>query len=193
VKPRFFLSLIAAFALSLVTTFAWAGPATDYVKAKQTELFKLLEKNDADSKKKVTTIFDEIIDYQSLAEASLGGEWKNLKAEQQKEFVGLMKQLVTNAYEKNLRKVLPYNIEYLGDDGKLVKTKAKHKTDAREEPIEINFKLIDKGAGKFQIGDIVTEDVSLVENYRSQFTAIIKKDGYAGLVTKMKEKIAKGQ
>ena len=100
-KPRFFFSLIAAFALSLVTTFAWAGPATDYVKAKQTELFKLLEKNDADSKKKVTAIFDEIIDYQSLAEASLGPEWKNLKAEQQKEFVGLMKQLVANAYEKN--------------------------------------------------------------------------------------------
>ena len=186
------VSVLAAFALSLFSSVAWAGPATDFVKNKQTELFKLLEKNDADSKKKITAIFDEIIDYQALSESSLGSEWKSLKPEQQKEFVGLMKQLVAGAYEKNLRKVLPFEISYLGDDGKVVKTKATHKTDKREEPIEINFKLGDKGSGKYQITDIITEDVSLVDNYRSQFTAIIKKDGFAGLVTKMKDKIAKG-
>jgi phospholipid transport system substrate-binding protein len=179
--------VLAAFALSLFSSVAWAGPA------KQTELFKLLEKNDAASKKSITAIFDEIIDYQALSESSLGAEWKTLKPEQQKEFVGLMKQLVAGAYEKNLRKVLPFDISYLGDDGKVVKTKATHKTDKREEPIEINFKLGDKGSGKYQITDIITEDVSLVDNYRSQFTAIIKKDGFAGLVTKMKDKIAKGQ
>lgn len=185
--------MLAAFALSLFSSVAWAGPATDFVKAKQTELFKLLEKNDADSKKKITAIFDEIIDYQALSEASLGPEWKALKPEQQKEFVGLMKQLVAGAYEKNLRKVLAYDISYLSDDGKVVKTKATHKTDKREEPIEINFKLNEKGSGKYQITDIITEEVSLVDNYRSQFTAIIKKDGFTGLVTKMKDKIAKGQ
>ena len=195
-KPRTrrgFVALLAAFVMSLSSSVAWAGPPTDFVKAKQTELFRLLEKNDAESKKKITAIFEDIIDYQALSEASLGAEWKALKADQQKEFVGLMRQLVAGAYEKNLRKVLPYEISYLGDDGKVVKTKATHKTDKREEPIEINFKLIDKGAGKYQIGDIITEDVSLVDNYRSQFMAIIKKDGFAGLVTKMKDKIAKGQ
>ena len=37
----------------------------------------------------------------------------------------------------------------------------------------------------------MTEDVSLVSSYRSQFTKIIKKDGFARLIQKMKDKLAK--
>jgi phospholipid transport system substrate-binding protein len=32
----------------------------------------------------------------------------------------------------------------------------------------------------------------LVSSYRSQFTKIVKKDGFPTLITKMKDKIAKG-
>jgi phospholipid transport system substrate-binding protein len=194
---RFLYSLLAATMITLSASSAWAGPASDTVKAKQTELFKLLEaeSNDA-NKKKIAAIFDEMLEYDALAAASLGEEWKNLKDAEKTEFKGLLKQLVTRAYEKNLRKTLSWNIEYLGDSQVgsewLVKTKAKHKTDAREDPLEINFKLVDKGKGKYGIVDIVTEEVSLVTSYRSQFVKIIKKDGFAGLTKKMKEKIAKG-
>ena len=46
--------------------------------------------------------------------------------------------------------------------------------------------------GAWRVTDIVTEGVSLVSSYRSQFTKIVKKDGFPKLITKMKEKIAKG-
>jgi phospholipid transport system substrate-binding protein len=175
---------------------AWAGPATDTVKAKQSELFKLLEVANPDQKK-VTAIFDGMLDYNTLAEASLGSEWAPLTEAQRTEFRDLLKQLISRAYEKNLKKTLSFNIEYVGESETatktfLVKTKAVHKTDKREEPIEINFKLIDKGQG-FRVADIVTEGVSLVESYRAQFTKILKKDGFAALTGKMKEKIAKGE
>ena len=171
---RFFLSLITMLVLSLSTTLAWAGAATDTVKAKQTELFKHLE---ADDKKKIAAVFDEMLDYSALAQASLGDEWKNLSADEQKEFTGLLKQLVTRAYEKNLRSVLPFNIAYNGEEKAgaetLVKTKATHKTDKRTDPIEIDFKMAEKG-GKYRIVDIITDDISLVASYRSQFVKIIK-------------------
>jgi phospholipid transport system substrate-binding protein len=51
--------------------------------------------------------------------------------------------------------------------------------------------MVQKG-GAWKVGDIVTEGVSLVSSYRSQFTKIIKKDGFPALVQKMKDKIAKG-
>lgn len=194
---RWIVSLMAAGLMTVVSAgAAFAGPAADTVKAKQSELFKLLEaeSNDA-NKKKISAIFDDMLDYEALASASMGDEWKNLKDDQKKELTGLLKQLVQRAYEKNLRKTLTWNIEYLGEEKAgsnfVVKTKAKHKTDARAEPIEINFKLADKG-GKYRIVDIVTEDVSLVSSYKSQFAKIMKKDGFAGLVKKMKDKIAKG-
>ena len=73
----------------------------------------------------------------------------------------------------------------------LVKTKAKSKTDEREDAVEIVFKMAQKGAA-WKVQDIVTEGVSLVSSYRSQFTKIIKKDGFPALVQKMKDKLAKG-
>jgi phospholipid transport system substrate-binding protein len=195
---RFFVSLITMLVLTLSATMAWAGPATDAVKSKQNELFKLLEAENNDAnKKKIAAIFDEMLDYDALAKASMGDQWSNLKAEEKKEFTGLLKQLVTRAYETNLRSVLPFNIAYQAEekksDGVLVKTKATHKTDKRADPVHVDFMVVDKGGGKYKVVDIVTEDISLVDSYRSQFVKIYKDKGYFGLTQKMKDKIAKGK
>lgn len=200
--PRVARNLVAALALTLAGAAAlagpaWAGPALDTVKAKQTELFQLLAKpSTPDTQKRIGAIFDEMLDYAALAEASLGPEWAKLSDAQKKEFSELLKQLVRRSYEKNLQKTLAFDIQYVGElpaDGGavLVKTKAVHKTDKRELPIEIHYKLVQSGAA-FRVRDIITEDVSLVEGYRSQFTKLMKDKGFAGLVEKLKEKIAKG-
>lgn len=197
---RRMIHFVAAAMLSVAATFSYAGAAdagaaTDIVKAKQSTLFDLLKKADAASQKKVGTIFDEMLDYGALAEASLGSEWAARSDAEKAEFSDLLKQLVRKAYEKNLKKTLSFNIEYLGEDSAggaiVVKTKAVSKTNTREEPVEINYKMVEKG-GVWRVTDIVTEGVSLVSSYRSQFTKIVKKDGFPKLIAKMKEKIAKG-
>lgn len=181
--------------LVATTSAAYAGPATDVVKTKQTALFDLLSKTGADNEKKISAIFDEMIDYGALAEASLGTEWAARTDAEKKEFGDLLKQLVRKGYEKNLKKTLNYTIEYVSEEQKdgayIVKTKAKSKTDAREDAIEIHYKMVQKDS-KWRINDITTEGVSLVSSYKSQFTKIIKKDGFPALITKMKDKIAKG-
>jgi phospholipid transport system substrate-binding protein len=172
-----------------------AGPATDVVKTKQTALFALLKQPGPAGQPKISTIFDEMLDYQTLAEASLGKEWPARTDAEKAEFSELLKQLVRKAYERNLKKTLNFNIEYVGEDpvdGSItVKTKAVSKTNTREEPIEIAYKMVEKN-GAWRVQDIVTEGVSLVSSYRSQFTKIIKKDGFPVLIQKMKDKLAKG-
>lgn len=195
---RTMTKLLTTVAMALILSAAgaaYAGPATDVVKSKQTALFDLLKKSSPENEKKVAAIFDEMIDYGGLAEASLGSEWAARSDAEKKEFTDLLKQLVRKAYEKNLKKTLDYNIEYVSEEQKdgasIVKTKAKSKTDAREEAIEIAYKLVQKDS-KWRVQDITTEGVSLVSSYRSQFTKVIKKDGFPTLITKMKDKIAKG-
>jgi phospholipid transport system substrate-binding protein len=196
VKRRFLSILLASLTFAFAVT-AWAGPALDTVKSKQTELFQLLAKSDDASNKRIAQLFDEMLDYQRLAEASLGDEWAKLKPEQQKEFTDLLTQLVRRSYEKNLRKTLSFDIEYLKEekagDGSVmvVRTRAVHKTDKREEPISIDFAMVERD-GKWRVKDIVTDEISLVSSYKGQFTRIIKKDGFPALITKMKDKIAKG-
>ena len=86
---------------------------------------------------------------------------------------------------------MDYTGEDQADGSFMVKTRAKSKTDAREDPVEIAFKVTQKD-GKWKVQDIVTEGVSLVGSYRGQFTKIIKKDGFPALIQKMKDKLAKG-
>ncbi len=189
-----FLAPLAGAGALLISSVAYAGPATDLVKDKQTSLFKLLSSQNPDESK-ISSIFDELLDYSTLAQTSMGDQWSTLSDAQKKEFTGLLKQLVQQAYERNLRKTLDYDVSYVSeeaaDGGTKVDTKATSKNDKREDPIDISYTLQKSDSG-YKVIDIVTDDVSLVSSYRGQFVKTMKSDGYDGLVKKMKEKISKG-
>lgn len=191
-RTNFVAALMLSFGLTLAGA-AFAGPATDVVKAKQTVLYDLLAKTGTEAK--VGAIFDETLDYDALAQASLGSEWANRSDAEKAEFGELLKKLVRRSYERNIKKTINYDIQYIGETEKnaqiVVATKAVSKTDKRADPVEIDYTLAQKD-GKWRIVDIKTDGVSLVSSYRSQFTKIIKKDGFPALITKMKDKIAKG-
>jgi phospholipid transport system substrate-binding protein len=190
---HFIAALLSLVALTLAGP-AFAGPATDMVKAKQTKLFELLKQGTPEAQKQIDSIFDEMLDYSTLAESSLGPEWAARSDAEKGEFTDLLKKLVRSAYTKNLKRITNFDVDYAGEDpdgsALVVKTKSKPK-DPREEPVEINFKVVQKD-GKWKVQDIVTEGVSLVQSWRNQFTKIIKKDGWGALIQKMKDKLAKG-
>ena len=48
--------------------------------------------------------------------------------------------------------------------------------------------MLHQVGGQWRIFDVVTEGSSMVMNYRNQFGRIIKKDGFAELLRKMKSK-----
>jgi phospholipid transport system substrate-binding protein len=185
---------MAGLALISVLGVAEAGPATDVVKAKQTALFDLLKTAPADGQKKREAIYDELFDYKAMAESSLGAEWSARTDAERTQFSDLLKQLVRASYERNLKKILNFDVEYVTEEkaagAVVVKTKSKPK-NPKDEPVEISFKLVSTG-GKWKDVDIITEGVSLISSYRSQFVKIIKKDGFPTLIQKMKDKIAKG-
>jgi phospholipid transport system substrate-binding protein len=172
---------------------AFAGPATDEVKAKQTTIFDLVTKGGNDAK--VVALIDSVLDHQAMAEGSLGSEWANRSDAEKAQFSDLLKTLVRRSYERNIKKTADYKVEYIGETEKngktVVATKAVSKTDHRADPVEIEYTIAQKD-GKWRIQDIKTDGVSLVSSYRSQFTKIVKKDGFPTLIQKMKDKIAKG-
>ena len=54
--------------------------------------------------------------------------------------------------------------------------------------IAVDYKLIQEN-GDWRVYDFVIEGVSMIRNYRSQFTKIIRKDSYEVLVQKLTDKI----
>ncbi|HEX9298312.1 MAG TPA: ABC transporter substrate-binding protein [Polyangiaceae bacterium] len=198
-RIRVFASLgLVLAALAAGEGIAFAGDsAQDFIQSRQSQVTALLRQSaSAQRDKQVAAVLDGMMDYGELAKRSLAAHWSELSDAQQKEFTDILKRLVQRNYERNIKNIQEYKVEYLGEepgsDGVIVHTRASSTTNQREEPISIDYRLQQMG-GSWKVVDIVTEGSSLVNNYKNQFHRIIQKDGYNALVKKMKDKLAKGQ
>lgn len=188
------VALAVLSAALLVASPAWAGAnAEQFIKGKHDELSVILKAGkSADQESRIAKVFDTMLDYQTLAEESLRDHWGALNDAQRREFSDILRQLVQKAYRRNLDKTLGYNVAYqgqlAGDTGTVVQTVASNRTNAREEPVSVDY-VVRSNQGTWLVVDIVTEGSSLVKGYRSQFNRIIKKENFDGLVRRMKTKL----
>ena len=51
--------------------------------------------------------------------------------------------------------------------------------------ITVDYSLMQK-SGKYQVSDVAADGVSMVGNYRSAFSRVMKQEGYTGLLKRMK-------
>ncbi|MFO0661873.1 MAG: ABC transporter substrate-binding protein [Polyangiaceae bacterium] len=184
---------IVAFAAS-----ALAGEPTDVVKAKQSQVIGMLKAQPDASKErdqKIAAVLLGLFDYETMAKNSLSAdEWSKRSDAEKQQFSSLLKQLIQKNLERNLKSTQDYNLEFTGEDvngdSATVKTKA-IKAGSRDEPYAINYTMTKGGSG-WRSTDVITEDVSMVDGYRSQFTKIIARDGWDALIKKMKDRLANG-
>jgi phospholipid transport system substrate-binding protein len=177
------------------------GPGTKAVKsANDTIAAQLKTKaepgSDAEKKAaaKVTESVRGFLDIDELAKRALVDHWSKLTAAQQTEYLTVLRGLIEDNYVKGLRANLQYTVAYKGetknaDKTVLVKTEVTSKKRGRPIKIAVDYVLVESG-GKLKAFDIKTDGVGLVENYRAQFNKIIAKDGFDGLIAKMKKKRA---
>jgi len=177
------------------------GPGTQAVKAANDTIASLLKQKAAPSSKeekdlagKVTTRLRGFLDIDQLGKRAMADNWQHLGKPQQDQFLGLLRELIEDNYVRGLRANLEYQIDYTGEatdkDGNVVvTTKINTKRKGRPYAIEVDYVLV-KDGDKLRAWDVKTDGVGLVENYRTMFDKIIAKDGFDGLIAKMKKKQA---
>jgi len=180
---------------------AKAGPGTQAVKAANDTIAALLKQKVAEGSKeekdlaaKVTTSVRGFLDIDQLGKRAMVDNWAKLTRPQQDQFLSLLRALIEDSYVHGLRANLEYQIDYTGEsidkDGNvIVTTKINTKRKGRPYTLAIDYVLI-KDGDKLRAWDVKTDGVGLVENYRSMFDKIIDKDGFDGLIAKMKKKQA---
>jgi phospholipid transport system substrate-binding protein len=123
-----------------------------------------------------------------MAKRSLGPHWARRTAEEQREFVGIFAALTGRAYVDNIESYTSQNVLYTreSEDQNYAQVDTKIVGD-HQSPVTINYKLhnVDK---EWKVYDLVIEDISVVNNYRSQFDRVIARSSFAELVRTMKEK-----
>jgi phospholipid transport system substrate-binding protein len=120
----------------------------------------------------------ELLDYAELCKRALGEHWPKMPAKQRDEFVATLRDLIERNYVKQLRTNLDYDVKY-GDE----EIKGKSTTAT------IDYRLIQHD-NHWMVYDVITDELSLVRNYRSTFVRIINSSGYDGLLNKMKTKLS---
>lgn len=196
---------LAAFLLvSLVTSVALAGkdgPGTKAVRTANdtiaTLLAKKAEPGSAEEKAlaaQVTQSVRGFLDVDELGKRALVDHWDKLQESQRTEYLSLLRGLIEDNYVKGLRANVEYKVVYKSEtvqkDGtRLVKTQIKAQRRGRPYTVKVDYVLRQDGKA-WKAYDVVTDGVGLVENYRAQFNKIIAKDGFDGLIAKMKKKRA---
>jgi phospholipid transport system substrate-binding protein len=138
-------------------------------------------------------IIETVFDFKELSRRTLGREWKKMKPEQQKEFVGLFKELLQGVYADRLlaysdQKVL-FEKETMLKKGRAEVQSYLQTADGKKIPLF--YRLTDK-SGSWKVYDVIIEGVSMVKNYRTQFRQILAKDSPEKLIEILRDKVGKG-
>lgn len=202
-KHTTLVSLARALVLLVCVTlaapvFAADGPGVAAVRRANDNVTALLKQKPApgsDAEKRlVAQISSELgsfLDVDELGQRALSEHWKGLNAGQRKQFLGLLRELVEGNYLKAMRSNLSYEVRYLKEEEKdgsrWVSTEIHLERNGRPETMSVDYALRKEG-DTWRAYDLVTDGVGLVENYRAQFNKIISKEGFSGLIERMRKK-----
>jgi len=194
------ISLAILLLLTLLPgTAAWASPAMDQLRSTVDEVIRVLASPDLKKpgmarqrRQMLKGVIDQRFNYEEMSKQSLGANWRSLSSSQRAEFISVFAELLERSYaskiESYTNEKVVYQSEKLDNGYAEIRTLIKRPNDQ----ISVNYRLFDRG-GKWWIYDVVIEGVSLISNYRSQFSRIIGESSYADLLRRMRAKLQETQ
>lgn len=190
---------IAVFVMVILVGFAGvvsAGEPLNVVKAATDRALQLLKDprlQTADKKteriERLKQIINPIFDYEETAKRSLGSHWRRRTPDEQREFVKLFRAFLEKIYSDRIDEYAGEGIvfsresiekDYAEIDATIVSTKRE------ETPLIFRLRSVN---GTWLVYDAVVENISIVNNYRSQFDRVIRTSSYEELLKKIREKV----
>ncbi len=173
---------------------AMAGPATESIRGTIDEVFKVL--NDQELKKparhearrqRLEDVVGARFDYSEMARRSLGTQWNQMSEKDKQEFVELFRTLLTNTYADRVENYSGEGVQYLNERTEKEYAEVRTKVLSGKTEIPMDYRLLHKD-NDWRVYDVVVDGVSLVNNYRGQFTKILHTSSYPGLVDQLRKK-----
>lgn len=173
-----------------------AGPPTDQIKATVDNAVGLLRESRnttaaaKDLREQLRQILFTRFDFSEMARRALGAHWRRRTATEQQEFVQLFTELLERQYAGIIESYTDEKIVYVGEraDGTFAEVNSKIFT-AKGQELSINYKAQLVGQ-EWKVYDVIAEEISLVNNFRSQFNRVISSSSYEELVRRLREKQA---
>lgn len=179
--------------MSMVSVCFAASEVTSQLKGTIDKVIKIVKdealKNDRQARRAaLRKTIDERFNYRQMVMRSLAKNWDSRSDQERQEFIALFRSLLENSYASKVEAYRDEKINYLDEMIKGEYALVKTEVVRRSSTIGVDYKLIQEN-GNWKVYDFVIEGVSMIRNYRSQFTKIIRRDSYEVLVQKLTDKI----
>lgn len=187
--------VIGLWLLLLLSAPSSAGAPTDQIRATVDKAQAVLKdprlKSAAktqERREKLRQILYARFDFSEMAKRSLGSHWRRRTPKEQEEFVKLFTSLLEKAYVDRIESYTNETFSYPREmmDGRFADIESRIMTQKGGDfTILYRAQLV---SSEWKVYDVVIENISLVNNYRSQFNRVITNSSYEELVQRMKEK-----
>jgi len=184
-------------ALALGAEITDAGVATDQIKSTVDKAIIVLKdprlKPSAKTKERrdqLKQILFARFDFTEMARRALGANWRRRTPQEQEEFVRLFTDILERAYADIIEGYTDEKIIYFNErvDGTYADVGSKILTSKGEEySIYYKAHLV---SNEWKVYDVVAENISLVNNFRSQFNRVIANSSYEELIRRLRDKAA---
>ncbi len=180
--------------LSFARPAAAAPTATDAVRSTIDEVLRVL--GDKDLKQPTRSeerrqLLEKVVggrfDYQEMSRRSLGAPWNQLNDKDKQEFVDLFRTLLTNTYADRVETYSGDGVKYLNERTEKEYAEVRTKVLSGKTEIPMDYRLLNK-SNDWRVYDVVVDGVSLVNNYRGQFSKILRTSSYPELVDQLRKK-----
>ncbi|RPI55248.1 MAG: ABC transporter substrate-binding protein [Deltaproteobacteria bacterium] len=140
-------------------------------------------------RQKLRTVVEALFDYDEISIRVLGRERKSFTPEQLDEFSDLFTRLMEKVYLNRIQEYSDEKVIY-GKATILSENKAEVETNVvtASKQIPIDYRVVYKH-GEWRGYDVFIEGVSLVKNYRSQFSKILQNKTPEDLLQQLREKV----
>ena len=173
-----------------------AGVPTEQIRVTVDQVLRILKDpalNSASAKEarrsELTKAILPRFDFEEMAKRSLGAEWRRRTPAEQEEFIRLFTELLKNSYIESIESYRGEKVIYRSEsqDGAYADVGTKVISDRGEE-FTIDYRLNLEGS-EWKVYDVIIENISIVNNYRSQFNRILGRSSFAELLRTIRDKV----
>jgi phospholipid transport system substrate-binding protein len=129
------------------------------------------------------------VDLNGMSELVVGKYWAGAPAAQHAQFEEEFTHFITRTYSNALASYQNEKVRFFPIRGGVSSNRVQVNSaiDQRGgQSVAVSYRLVVSG-GQWKVYDFSVEGVSIVENYRSQFADVLRTDGLAGLIQRLRQ------
>lgn len=188
-------------AVSLVSVFgalpAFAAPspgdARDLIQTVGTQVLDILKADSSKQQKfeQLVALLDQSIDLDLVARLILARHWRRADEAQQAEYLKLFRAYALDSLASKLH-------IYEGQEFEITDSQVAGKKDAvvrtlimspNRPPLHVDWRIREHNDGRLIAIDVIVESVSLIVTQRSEFGAVVERNGIDGLLQELRRRI----